>query len=80
MKRPRLVSAIDGLTRKDLSEIVGGELFWSCRNPIVDGELFEPCGRCGTCREYINDGVAHGVMRVALNSVPTRLSIHGISK
>ncbi|AUR93611.1 hypothetical protein NVP1188A_43 [Vibrio phage 1.188.A._10N.286.51.A6] len=80
LKRPRLNTAIDGITRKELLEIVGEELFWSCRAPMVDGELFEPCGRCGTCREYVEEGLTHGTMHVSINSVPTRMSIHGITQ
>ncbi len=57
---------IDGMTRQELLEVLEGNTFWSCRQPIVDGTEFEPCGRCGNCREFMNQGIPHPTLGVGM--------------
>ncbi|EGR0765950.1 hypothetical protein ETS23_19930 [Vibrio parahaemolyticus] len=73
LKRPIFRTNIEGLSRKDLIAILQGDSFWSCRQPMVDGDVYEPCGRCGTCREFVSEGVTHGTKHVR-PSLPQRLS------
>jgi len=76
---PTFRTAIEGKTRKELASILGGEMFWSCRQPRVNGDKFQTCGTCGTCKEFSAEGVVHPSMYVSYYSVPTRLSIQQIT-
>lgn len=33
--------------------------FWSCRTPVYNETVIEPCGRCNTCNQLQEQGIEH---------------------